>query len=171
MANNIYQKMVADVLGTRQIAFNPDLARITKSVEAGLLLSQLLYWYKKGYNPEWFYKTIEEIKKETYLTRSQQDTAIKKCSNLGLIEIKLMGIPRKRYFNIKFEKIVELLKITYGKNKSYQQVCIKQTNSTDPLQHTITESPQRLQTKNTQREQASRDFSKISDIINQRQKL
>lgn len=163
MGNNIYQKMVADVLGTRQIAFNPDLARITKSVEAGLLLSQLLYWYKKGRNPEWFYKTIDEIKKETYLTRSQQDTAIRKCKKLGLIDIKRGGIPRKRYFNVKVERIVDLLKTTLQTDNSRRLACRKQANSTASFQHTITESSKRLQTEN--------GFTQLGDFIKNKYRI
>lgn len=157
MANNIYQKLIANILGTRQIAFNPDLARITKSVEAGLLLSQLLYWHKKGRNPEWFYKTIAEIKEEVYLTRSQQDTAIKKCRNLGLIEIKLMGIPRKRYFKVKIERIVDLLKTIIRTDNFHRQACKKQAGSIVPFRHATTENTKKLQTEN--------GFNKFSDPL------
>ena len=106
---NHYQKLVARVLGTRPIAFNPDLGRILKSAKAGLLLSQLLFWYEKGHDPEWIYKTIEEMHRETVLTREEQDSAIKICIEKRVLEVKLKGIPAKRHFKLNIKKIVELL--------------------------------------------------------------
>lgn len=154
-----HQKLVADVLGTRLIAFNPDLARITGSVEAGLLLNQLLYWHKKGHNPEWFYKTIKEIQDETCLTRSQQDTAIKKCKKIGLFEMKRKGIPAKRHFRVDVEKIVELLR-TLIKNDQYRQrVSIKLANTYADFKQSNTENPKRL-SENTGLEKISSTLSK-----------
>lgn len=68
-------------------------------------MSQLLFWYGKGKNKRWIYKTIEEMEKETTLSRKEQDTAITICKKYGLIETKLKGIPAKRNFYINFEAI------------------------------------------------------------------
>lgn len=129
MAKNEYQIIAANSSGSHLIAYNSDLARITNSIESGLLLSQFLYWYKKGNNREWFYKTIAQLKEETYLSRSQQETAIRKCKKLGLIEVKLCGIPRKRYFKLNFEVIIDMLKQAKGGVNFGQTVCSKPTHS------------------------------------------
>ncbi len=110
-----YQKLILKILKTRPVAFNRDLAKALGSVTAGLLLSQLLYWHGKGNDPEWFYKTIEELKEETELSRAEQDTAIKRCKELGLIKVKIKGIPAKRHFTLNIEKIIEILESSLQK--------------------------------------------------------
>ena len=107
---NKYQRLVAQVLGTRLISFNPDLAKALGSIKASLFLNQLLYWWKKGRDPEWIYKTIDEMKEETTLSRDEQDLCIKICKKFGLIELgHTKGIPPKRNFQLNIEKIAEFL--------------------------------------------------------------
>ncbi len=80
------------------------------SISVGLLLSQMLYWHGKGSKSDgWMYKTVEELKKETGLTRSQQETAIRRCKSHGLMETKLAGIPAKRHFRLDVDMLEELL--------------------------------------------------------------
>lgn len=107
--NNQFQKVILQVLGTKPIAYNPDLARRLGSAKAGIFLSQLLYWHEKGRNPEWTYKTIKEVEEETALTRHEQDIAIKICKEKRVIEIQLKGIPAKRHFKINIDNIIKLL--------------------------------------------------------------
>lgn len=125
MAEIEYQKIIASVLGTKQIAFNPDLARALGSAKAGLFLNQLLFWWDKGSNP-WIYKTIKEVKKETTLSRAEQDSAIKICKRLHLLKVERKGIPAKRYFWLDIPKIVELLQSTLQERS--KQVCDKESN-------------------------------------------
>jgi hypothetical protein len=79
-------------------------------------MSQLLYWWQKGSKKDWVYKTIDEAKEETCLTRSEQDTAIRIWKKLGVLEVKLMGVPCKRHFRINKEKFFSLIKTTSGKD-------------------------------------------------------
>lgn len=104
-----YNKKLLEVLSIKPIAFNPLLAKAIGSVKAGLLLSQLLYWWGKGQDPESIYKTIKEIKDETALSRSEQDGAIKKIKKLNLMEVKLKGIPPRRHFKLNLQKISNLI--------------------------------------------------------------
>jgi len=92
----------------KRILFNPKLGEISGSANAGLFLSQLLFWWGKGRNPNSIYKTVNEIKKETCLTRRQQETAIRKWKELGVLTVKLRGIPPKRHFTINLEKLYQL---------------------------------------------------------------
>lgn len=120
MARNKYQKLILDIVSTRPIAFNPILAHALGCVKAGLFLSQLLFWWEKGDDPEWVYKTIEEIRKETALSRREQETAIRICKKYDLIETKLKRIPAKRHFKVKVENIVSFLK-NYSETEDYQK--------------------------------------------------
>ncbi len=109
MAKNIYQKKIAKELETRQIAFNPDLAKALGSIKAGLFLSQLLYWWNKGDDPNWIYKTAKELQAEISLSKTEQLRAQKICVAKGLIEVRLARIPATRHFKINIDKIIELL--------------------------------------------------------------
>ncbi|EKD86915.1 MAG: hypothetical protein ACD_37C00101G0001, partial [uncultured bacterium] len=101
---NPYQNMILEVLGTRPISFNPDLARALGSIAAGLFFSQLLYWWKKGENPSMIYKTVEELEEETTLSKHQQLSAQKKCVSVGVVKVFYRGIPPKRHFQIDVDK-------------------------------------------------------------------
>lgn len=76
----------------RPIRYCSNLAHIVGSVKAGILLSQMIYWTKKGVevkaNNGWFRKRSEHWTIETGLTRHEQDTARKILVNLGLLEIR-----------------------------------------------------------------------------------
>lgn len=105
-----YNTIILELLGTRPIAFNPLLAKIGKSANAGLFLSQLLYWWNKGYKTGWIYKTIKEAQEETALTRAEQDTAINTWKGLGILTVKKMGLPQKRHFKIHTKKLIGIIK-------------------------------------------------------------
>lgn len=108
-AKNEYQKAIAKRMGIRPVAYNPGLSAILGSVKAGLFLSQLLFWWGKGRYPGWIYKTIYEIRRETFLSRKEQETAVKICIKLGVIEKRIFGIPGKRYFKINVDQIYALI--------------------------------------------------------------
>lgn len=75
------------------------------SVNAGIMLSQLLYWHGKGKKKPWTYKSTEAMRQETGLTRTQQDTAIRLLKKLGVIEVKRMGVPATRHYKVDLEKL------------------------------------------------------------------
>lgn len=102
----------------KPVLFNPGLGRISESAVAGLFMSQLLYWHKKGRNKEWVYKTINEFQKETCLTRSEQNRAIKKWEAMEILEVKRRSIPRRRFFRVDVEKIEKLLQKDNEKRKA-----------------------------------------------------
>lgn len=59
---------------------------------------------------DYFYETIEQLHARTSISRREQDTAIKKLKDLGVIETLLKGLPAKRYFRIDEDKLDELVK-------------------------------------------------------------
>lgn len=131
------------------------------SVNAGIMMSQLLYWHEKGKLKDgWVYKTIDEMRLETGLTRTQQETAIRICLEYEFIETKLAGIPAKRHFKINLDEIENRLPaLKEDANVVYPNPPLKYAEN---LQ-TITENTQDTTTKNTHRDFDS-TFS-IKDII------
>lgn len=104
-----YNKKLLEILSIKPVAFNSLLAKVTGSVKAGLLLAQLLYWWQKGRDKDWIYKTIKEIEEETALSRNEQDGAIKRLKQLEVIEVDLKGVPAKRHFKLNLLKISNLV--------------------------------------------------------------
>lgn len=134
-----------EILGERPVAYNPALARLTDSTTAGILLSQLLYWNGKGINPEWFYKTIDEIETETALSRYEQDGAIKRLEDMNIIKVSLKGIPAKRHFQINADRLLSLLSSQTSLGKNHKLASGNSTNSVAEIPQTITENTQILQ--------------------------
>ena len=117
-----WNKAILNLSDDRPIVFILTLAELSNSATAGLFMSQLLFWWGKGHQRQWVYKTIEEIKKETYLTRSQQDEAIKRWIMLGVLTKKRFGIPPKRHFHIDTDRLtllVEEAKLDAESSESY----------------------------------------------------
>jgi hypothetical protein len=107
--NRAYQALLA-VLGDRPIAYHASLAKATKSVTAGILLSQLVYWSQRGKDPEgWIWKTQGEIYEETALGRREQETARRVLVQLKVLEEKRRGVPAKMHFRVDMEVLVNLL--------------------------------------------------------------
>ena len=106
---------LVDRYNEKPVLFNPGLGRISGSAIAGLFMSQILYWQERGWNKEWIYKTIKEIRQETCLTRSEQNRAIKIWKGLGILELERRGVPQRRHFRVDVEKLEQLLKVDYEK--------------------------------------------------------
>ena len=96
-------------LGVYPIAYNILLARISGKAAYGLFMSQLLYWHGKGIDKEWVYKTQEEMWRETQLTRSEQEGAIRIWKALGVLEVEKRGLPQKRHYKVDIAHLFELL--------------------------------------------------------------
>jgi len=112
----LFQRIIKD----RPVAYHPDFAKAIGSVQAALFLSQLLYWSDKGDNDGWIYKTQKEFYEETGLSRREQETARRKLKELGILEEKYQGIPRKLYYRVNMDRLVELMLDYYGANNNAQ---------------------------------------------------
>ena len=113
------------MLGIKPVVYNPVLAEISESVVAGGFLSHLLYLENKTRKPGWVYKTIKEVKEETFLSRRQQETAIKIWLELKCLKVEVRGVPAKRYFHINLGDMSELFRIHIGIGLPYKQKCQK----------------------------------------------
>lgn len=104
-----YNTVLMRSYAIRPVAMNPWLAKISGKASSGLFISQLLYWWGKGKKKDWIYKSIREMKEETCLTRAEQETAIKTWKALGILEVKVAGIPPTNHYKIDIRKVSEML--------------------------------------------------------------
>lgn len=86
-------------------------------IEAAFLLSVFVE-AEELFDGEWFYQTAEQLKKITGLTKYKQTEAIKTLTDKGIIIQRNMGMPRKRYFKINYDKLLE----TLNKSESCQSL-------------------------------------------------
>ena len=97
------------------IIINKEIANIIGLDEAiilGELASEYNYWEKnEKLDNGYFFSTIENIEKNTTLKEKRQRIAFNKLKELGIIDIKIKGMPAKRYIKINEEV---LYKTIYG---------------------------------------------------------
>ncbi|BDA71646.1 hypothetical protein CAL7716_058120 [Calothrix sp. PCC 7716] len=93
-----------------KITYSPIFAAIGGDVQAGVFLSYAYYWTLKTNEPlGWFSKTKEEWFNETQLTRRQLDTIVQRLVGLELISIKYDGVPRRIFYQLNKEAIVDAI--------------------------------------------------------------
>ena len=103
-----HQKHLATILGSRLVSYNVTLSEILGSITASIFLNQLLYWYERGNDREWVYKTVLDFEDETGLTEAQQLSAQKRLVSMGIIEVKRKGSPPKRHFKINVDRLYKV---------------------------------------------------------------
>jgi len=94
-------------LNQRPIAYYPIYREITGSTTAGILLSQLMYWFSKK---DKFHKTDIDIMSETLLTKKELETAKKKIKSIDFITITREGLPSKTFYEINWTQYEITLK-------------------------------------------------------------
>ena len=104
--NTQLEEAIRALLFDRPIAYHPLLARITGSVNAGVLLSQFLYWTPRTTDPDgWFWKTGDEITDETALTRKEQESARKLLKRSGLVTEVRRGVPARLFYRVDMTRL------------------------------------------------------------------
>jgi len=114
MSHNEFLRM----LNERPIAYYPIYRKITGSTTAGLLLSQLMYWFSKK---DKFFKTDEDIRNETLLTEKELKTAKQKIKKIAFIKVTREGLPAKTYYSIDWDLYAEFMNEFYNKNVKNEQ--------------------------------------------------
>jgi len=97
------------ILTDRPVAYHPVLAKALGSINAGLFLSQLLYWQGKGRFGEWTYKTADEFYEELGMSRKQQEGARSILKTRGILQEKLKGVPPTLYFRVVFDELIAVM--------------------------------------------------------------
>ena len=152
--------MKASKLLDRPIAFHRCFAELGGSVNAGLMLSQAVYWAQRTKNGDgWFWKTAEEWQEETYLTRTEQATARKQLKRLSCWQEELRGVPAKLFYRVDFDALDELLSADKSARisqsslpESDNPVCrIPENKPSAIVQTFITETTTEITSETTQR--------------------
>jgi len=109
------QSTHADQLSTiwpllgRRIAFYRRLVDLTDSVKTALLLSQSIYWTRRGRDIAqtggWFHKSTEQWTWETGLSPKEQRLARDTLKNLALVDERRMGIPPRVHFRLQMDHL------------------------------------------------------------------
>lgn len=111
-------------LHQRPIAYYPVYRKITGSTTAGILLSQLMFWWSKVDGKK-FYKTDAEIMEETCLTDNELRGAKAALKKLSFIKITREGIPAKTFYEINptnlFREINETCDVESTKQEELNQ--------------------------------------------------
>ena len=149
-------------LNQRPIAVYPIYIKITGSVNAGLLLSQLMYWYG-AVNGRIFYKSDIEIMEETCLSESELRTAKNKLKAMPFIEIKAKGVPAKTHYSINAENLISEIH-AFSSAKSTKLKTRNQRNSNSEFNETITENTTENNTENTTNISFENEFSTFEKI-------
>lgn len=81
-----------------------------EAILLGELCSEYIYWYKEEKLQDgFFYSTRENIERETTLSPFQQRQALKKLTEMGLVEILEKDMPKKTYYKVDEEKVYKFL--------------------------------------------------------------
>ena len=105
--------LVSMIASDNYIVVNKQLARAFGLEEAlilGELASELEYWQKRGELKDgYFYSTIENVKESTTLSDKRQRSALNTLKDAGIVDVKLAGLPAKRYIRINEEQLAAVL--------------------------------------------------------------
>jgi biotin operon repressor len=103
------QQAIAKYFDKKPVLYIGGLGQVL-SLQAGILLSQLLFWHGKGIRKDgYIFKTADEIRAELGMSRSNQETAIRQLKAHGIIDYKISQVPARRHFKVNLERLHELL--------------------------------------------------------------
>lgn len=107
-------------LNQRPIAYYPLYAKLTGSTTAGILLSQLMYWFSKK---DKIFKTDAELLEETMLTVDELRGAKQKLKNVSFIKVTREGTPARTFYQINWQEYERaLLKFLKNKGKTTREI-------------------------------------------------
>ena len=137
-------------LSQRPVAYYPVYADLTGSVKAGVLLSQIMYWWS-AMAGEKFYKTDAELQTETRLSKSEMQQAKIALKSVEFLIITREGTPGRTHYDIDEDLFFSVLGNVQSSKPGMctpekQECTIPKTGK-----HTITENT----TENTQRDEAT----------------
>lgn len=104
---------------------------LEEAILIGELASEYNYWTKENGLDEdgYFYSTIENIEEKTTLSVHKQRKAINKLKELGVIDVKVKGIPAKRYIKIDEQQLYEILSNKFVKNSQTRELNINKLDN------------------------------------------
>jgi len=144
-------------LHQKPIAYYPVYRKISGSTTAGVLLSQLMYWWSACKGRE-FYKTDAEIMEETMLTPGELRTAKIRIKKLSFVKTKVKGIPAKTYYLIDAQDLFsQIYKHSFVESTKLDEQNRQDSDSENDNTNTENTS------KTTSENNTVRDFDKFFD--------
>lgn len=105
--------LVSLIASNNYIVVNKQLARafgLEEAVILGELASEMEYWQQRGELQDgYFFSTIENVKECTTLSDKRQRSALNALKDAGILDVKLAGIPAKRYIRINEKQLAQIL--------------------------------------------------------------
>lgn len=99
-----------------------------EAVILGELASEYVYWQTNNkLENGFFFSTVENIEANTGINGYYQRQAIKKLTELGIVETKKVGLPAKRFISINEQQLMQLL------NDKLSSECITSDAHSEPL--------------------------------------
>lgn len=113
------------LLRSRPIAVHRNLLSIAGAPCSGILLSQLTYWTRRGtevvQREGWVFKTAEQWEHETGMSWKVQRRARRILVDLGLLEERNVGIPRRLEFRLNLpelsKRLADYIKVEIDQSK------------------------------------------------------
>lgn len=108
------QKLLSQFANNNYGLYNKTLARklgLHESIFLGEIISEYDYWKKRNSLTEdgYFYSTVDNVQESTTLSDYQQRSIIKHLTDLHIIEVRISGMPAKRFFKIDLERFYDIL--------------------------------------------------------------
>lgn len=108
------KKLLSQFANNNYGLYNKTLAKklgLHESIFLGEIISEYDYWSKRGELTDdgYFYSTLENVTEATTLSDFQQRSIVKHLIQLRIIDIKIAGMPAKRYFKINKENLYNVL--------------------------------------------------------------
>jgi uncharacterized phage protein (TIGR02220 family) len=83
---------------------------LDEAILLGELASEYRYWLKRGELADgYFYSTIENVKENTTLSDKRQRSALTALKDAGIVDVKLKGLPAKRYIKLNAEQLLPMV--------------------------------------------------------------
>lgn len=115
------------------VAVNYTLIRkygLHAAVLIGELASEARYYKRNSkLSDGWFFSTVENVEEHTGLNAYYQREALKTLQDIGFLEIKYSGLPRKRYFRIDAMRVIE--EMSANEEIAGQEQCSTQLTTSD----------------------------------------
>ena len=105
--------IVSLIASNNYIVINKEVLQklgVYPAIMLGELASEYNYYKKTGELVNgMFYSTIKNVQNNTTLSRHQQNEAISKLKEIGVVEVVVKGIPAKRFFQLNEDRLIEIL--------------------------------------------------------------
>lgn len=156
------------------VAVNYTLIRkygLHAAVLIGELASEARYYKRNSkLSDGWFFSTVENVEEHTGLNAYYQREALKTLQDIGFLEIKYSGLPRKRYFRVDAMRIIE--EMSTDKEPVQQQCFTQLTTSDEPSEqlatYPVNDNNCNEQPKQTTKKKESKKPSTFDAIIAER---